>query len=259
MKNIKFISAGLFALAALYGCILNKYRFEYFSNTKANELAKATRKEDSEEINRILDANPELLNFIEPQYGYNLLMVSVLEGKNKSIIALLNHGADPNLKNTKSGMSAFHMSCDKFGEDRDLEIVKLLINNGANINEPIKYNRNDGIYCVTPLDLSVDISSQEQRDELFYFLIDSGADIDFICTDSTEMLFRSCMMKERMDLAKFLILEKNCLIPKIVYRSGANSEDEEDIIEYLEEKEFSKGSKNDSIRMELLEHFKNRH
>ena len=52
--------------------------YRLFQNTPAWELAKAVEDENTEQIDKIVSENPELINYQESKYGETLLMLTIM-------------------------------------------------------------------------------------------------------------------------------------------------------------------------------------
>ncbi|RAJ06726.1 ankyrin repeat protein [Chitinophaga skermanii] len=178
--------------------------YRIFQNTPAWELAKAVEDGNIYEIKQIVSKDTSLLNFQEAKFGATLLMMTVINQQWKSFNELLNLGADVNLHDTYDGSSALIKACYRknydikfakqlikaganvndveVGERREgnktrmtpliiasksgnVEIVKLLLANGANVNFMNEYHR-------TALTESVIL----KRYDVVLLLLENGAD-----------------------------------------------------------------------------------
>jgi hypothetical protein len=154
--------------------------YRLFQNTPAWELAKAVQDENEKKINEIVKKYPALVNCQEPKYGGTLLMLTIMNQQMKSFKALLAHKADISIYNTFDGTSALIEACSfkqydiKFAEillqqganvndvevgkrrkgnttrltpliaaakTGKLDLVELLVKNGADINYQNEYGR----------------------------------------------------------------------------------------------------------------------
>jgi ankyrin repeat protein len=230
--------------------------FELFENTNAEELAFAVKNENLEEIERIVREDHVNVNFQEPSKGNTILKVAVLAGKNNSIRKLLELGADPNLKDYEYNESAFLFSCANFSIGiSDLDLIKLLVKYGADIDLEQSYKHNNGIYYQTPLMLSLDVSF-EPNDDLFFYLVGKGANINKYGENETVCLLAKVVDYDRMDLLKFLIFEKKAKIPSIIkiWKTSTKKEEPETLIQVLKNKDYDRNSKNDLLRNVLIQY-----
>ncbi len=178
-------------LFALVGCtnrdtIVNKknlsgFDFRLFQGTQALGLAKATETEDVNGIKEDVGKNKKLLSFRESRFGYNLLEMAVKTEKYKSVEALVDLGADPNLQDTYSGSSAL-MEAAKvgslfgIGNGTDSRYLKLLLKHGGNPNAEEKGVRQKGNHTRnTPLLIAC------SHGELEYvrILVEAGANVNY--------------------------------------------------------------------------------
>jgi uncharacterized protein len=154
--------------------------YRLFQNTPAWEFAKSVQDEDEKRINEILDKDQKLIDYQEPKYGNTLLMLTIMNQQMKPFKILLEHKADVSIHNRYDGTSALiEASGSKYykldyvkilldkganpndvqtGERRKgnstrftplmaasqsgrLDIVKLLVSNGADINYKNEFNQ----------------------------------------------------------------------------------------------------------------------
>lgn len=109
----------------------NDYRL--FQNTPAWELAKAVEDEDESKINEILAKNKELNNYQEQKFGSNLLFLTIRNQQYKSFKILLENKPNLGIRNSYDGSSAIIEACEY--KAYDIKFVELLIKNGANVND----------------------------------------------------------------------------------------------------------------------------
>lgn len=178
--------------------------YRQFQNTPAWELAKAVWDEDVEEINSILAKDPKLVDYREEKYGQTLLFLTISNQQYDSFIALIENKADVNIHDTfdatsplieslrfkwydirfpkkliEKGADVNYRECGKRTSGNtskffpllsavssgNLEFVKLLIGNGANVNP-------EGEKVSTLLSSSLCLEEYE----ITYFLLQHGAD-----------------------------------------------------------------------------------
>lgn len=178
--------------------------YRLFQGTPSWELAKAVQDSDESKVVEILAKKPSLIDCQEPKYGNTLLMLTVMNQQMKPFKLLLDNNADVNIHNTYDGTSAIiEASRTKFydikyveilllkganvndieiGKRREgnstrfaplmaasrsgrLDIVKLLVAKGADINYRNEFNQSA---------LSASIMQEEY--EVAYYLLQNGAD-----------------------------------------------------------------------------------
>jgi ankyrin repeat protein len=157
--------------------ISNDYRL--FQNTPAWELAKAVWDGNEKKINIILNSNKDLLNYQESEFGQSLLFLTIKNQQLKSFNILVKCGADIKIHDTYNGSSPLTTACKykglkiefakilidhganvndvEVGPRRkgnstrftplsaacrigNMELVKLLIKNGADVNYKNEFN-----------------------------------------------------------------------------------------------------------------------
>ncbi|WP_407846778.1 ankyrin repeat domain-containing protein [Chryseobacterium sp. KCF3-3] len=147
--------------------------YRLFQDTSAWELAKAVQDDDVDKIDKEIQNNPKIVNYQESKYGNTLLHLSIFNDNYKGFKELLKLGANPNIADSFHCSTPLIEACEIFddrtkyvkelinykanvnyvecNEGKDpqkmkrtplitasgmgyLEIVKLLISNGAKIN-----------------------------------------------------------------------------------------------------------------------------
>lgn len=177
--------------------------YRLFQNTPAWELAEAARDEDIKKLESITSRNPELINYQEPKYGNTLLKLTVMNQQFKAFKALLERKADVSIHNTFDGTSAIIEACGskhydityaqmliEYGANindvetgkrkqgnstrvtplmaasktGNLDLVKFLVSNGADINYQNEFSQ-------SALSLAVLVN----RFKVSYYLLSNGA------------------------------------------------------------------------------------
>lgn len=178
--------------------------YRLFQNTPAWELAKAVQDENEKKIDEIVSKNSKLINYQEPKYGNTLLMLTIMNQQIKPFRYLLEKKADINIHNTFDGTSAIiEASGSKYydikyaeiliqnganvndietGERKKgnstrvtplieasktglLELVALLISNGADVNYINEFNQS-----------ALSESIIQRKYEVSHYLLQNGAD-----------------------------------------------------------------------------------
>lgn len=151
MKKYFFI----LILFILYSCSNNIY-VEHFKGTPAYDLARAVDSGNLSKIERIVKTNPELLEYSEPQFGSNVLVLAINVANYQSFKKLLELGANPNYINPKTKTSVLIESATySRGYEIDIRYMKLLLEYGANANYFVDEEviNDDGVHQkpITPL------------------------------------------------------------------------------------------------------------
>lgn len=165
--------------------------YRLFQNTPAWELAKAVEDENTEQIDKIVSENPELINYQESKYGNTLLMLTIMNQQLKPFKVLLKRGADVNIHNTFDGTSSLIKACSsKF---YNITFVKMLIEYGADVNDvETGERRKENGTRLTPLIAA----SRTGRLDLVRFLVSKGADVNYQNEFGQSALSKSVMVDE---------------------------------------------------------------
>ena len=149
------------------------YDYRLFQGTPAWELAQAVNDGDEEAIIRIVNNNPKIVNAVEPIYGYSVLHLSIMNQNLKSFQALIESNADVNKHAVHTGETPLNFSCD--GDGNKIEIVRILIENGANVNDVDSCKTKDNKNTYSALMLA----SRYGFYEAVKLLLSKGADINY--------------------------------------------------------------------------------
>lgn len=175
--------------------------YRLFQNTPAWDLAKAVQDENVIKISEIIAKDNKIANYQEPKYGSTLLMLTIMNQQLEPFKTLLANKVDVNIHGTFDGASALIEACGydiKYAEillqnganandvetgergagnttretplivasrTGKLDLVKLLLKNGADINYQNEYEQ-------SALSGSVILENYE----VILFLIQSGVD-----------------------------------------------------------------------------------
>ncbi|MCH2195504.1 ankyrin repeat domain-containing protein [Kordia sp.] len=177
--------------------------FELFKNTEVYDLAKAVKNQDSIKIFTLISGGKDI-NLREPKFGQTLLILAVKNELKKSVKYLLENKADLSIYDSYDGTSAI-IEASKMGKDynRDPEILKMLLDNGANPNDIEKgKRRSDNLTRSTPL-----IEASKCCLEKVELLVQGGADINFINEYNQSALYSALNGSKGKELiVKYLLL-----------------------------------------------------
>lgn len=266
MKNIFLV---FFPFVFIAGCSqksnvgMTVQDIEIFKNTPSWELVKAVEKDDFSRIKKILKKDKSLVNFQEPMFGTTVLMRAVNTEKYETAKLLLDYGADPNIVSNIGTFALFEtisFSWKDKNANGNPKFVKLLLNYGANPNltycSPKIEGENDPIECGTsPLIHAVSRGMEKAK-----LLIQKGADINYKTKSGNTASYEALLMKD-VDLAYFLIVEKNAKITDPVYLYSVT---EDNRIQYenphypvdlLIDWVFELNSKEYKMKMEIVKKF----
>jgi ankyrin repeat protein len=87
--------------------------------------------QDKNLIQRLVSQNPALLRYQEPQGGMSLLQFAVFNNFYRSAEALVQAGADPNLRDTYHGDSPLSEAAENYKSSR---FLRLLLAHGGDPN-----------------------------------------------------------------------------------------------------------------------------
>ena len=153
-----------------------------YKDTPAWKLALAVKKQDTRKIEKLIKADPDLINYQDPKYGATLLLWAVGTERYSSAKTLLKCGADPNIPSKRNGstyaktplfLAAGYSWVDSSAK-KDPKYVKLLLNYGADPNWSVTASENSFTEAgTTPLMNSIlcGIGKTEA-------LVEAGADIN---------------------------------------------------------------------------------
>lgn len=246
-------------LSRLYAEEWPGLNYNAFRNTIAWPLAKAVKSQNVKEIANLVNIERIPVDFQDSD-GNTLLMVAILTKKNRSISKLLELGANPNIR-ANDGYTPFLFACSIYTQTHlKLEIFEELLRYGADINTKLDVDDNRGYYFRTPLIESVDISYRFRKDRLFYFLLASGAEVNIFNNDSTFCLLRGLVVSERIDLLKYIVIEKKIKVPLYVYVKRDENNViilKRTLIDELERVEYDRTSLNYQYSQEIITYLKN--
>lgn len=196
----------------------NDYRL--FQDTPAWELAKAVCRCDIDEIDKITDKNPDLINYRDPVFGQTFLtliihsqnfgyfrlfgnryiIVPYLYGKNnfETFKFLIEKGADINIHSTYSGSSPIMDAC-KYNFYH-MKYIQCLLESGANPNDVISEDKVQEGPCSSVLRTA--IASGEK--DFVEILLNHGAILDGV-SDCWRTDLGESLILEEYDIALLLL------------------------------------------------------
>lgn len=255
---IRRISIFIFMLAMFYSCrhYLPGYNYKLFKDTPVYALAKAVESNNLSEITRLVKEEKMNVNYREPKFGNNLLMLAIVNQKKETVQTLLDLGADPNLKNSYSDDTPFTVAL-KYMESCNMDKVKLLIEHGADVNTRKKYSREETYetYNETALSLA---SSKKNCMDLVKYLVDKGAHVNDTLYYKGYGAITTALIHNNLEAALYLIKQPSTEIPDVVYIRDEGGKDEQklSITDMLEEESYSPDSENQKYKEEILSYLK---
>ena len=180
--------------------------FRLFQDTPAWELAKAVKWQDTTEIRRQVQELHVPIDFQEEKYGETLLMMALEERKNKSVIKLLELGADPNLYSDtlrQGGQNAVMIACEN--EYISPKTLKLLLRYGGNPNSVIRtIEGNDSTSPFSFRESALFLASLGSLEKV-KILVESGADVNQYTPDTYPGAIKGALNLKKMDIVLYLL------------------------------------------------------
>ena len=107
------------------------------------DIYKILEQKDLQRCDRMLKANPQLLNTLRDSYNCSLLMTAARNGERNLFSRLLDHPQDISITNS-AGLNIFHCIATHRNEEWWFDEVKRKINNANELKELLdKKNRSD--------------------------------------------------------------------------------------------------------------------
>lgn len=192
----------------LTGCYFTPSRLtgdniRLWEDTPAWSLAKAVRYGDTVRIKKILAKGEVSVDYREPTYGQSLLHWAVWRNKADMIKFLLKQGADIHLRDYWSGQSPIVLASSY--PDINVEILRLLLENGANPND--HPSEKDSVFegrirsTDTPL-------TEAARDDLVKtkMLIEAGAD-PYYCMEPGRNALCEAAIQNHCEIVEYLLFD----------------------------------------------------
>ena len=179
-----------------------------FQGTKSWALAKAVENDDTTLIHKLIRIDKIPVDARETRFGETLLIWSVYTNHPKSVKALLEEGADPNLLETYSRKSALMYASD-YGPDyyKGTEILKLCLKYRGNPNAVADGKTPEG-YKIreTPLIIASVCCLAKVK-----VLISAGADVNYINEKNESALLAAAELggNEKVETTRYLLFEQH--------------------------------------------------
>lgn len=258
-------------IVLLYSCNTTNYLpgfdFKLFNDSPVQSLAKAIEKEDVEKINELLKNKSINVDYQEPKFGHTLLMLAVANNKIKSVEALLKNNANPNLTSKSQNDNTLTIVCNEtYFATCDTKILELLLQYGGNLNYEQTYTENslNGNRQIKSTLLNTAVSSGKCL-EFIKFMINKGTDINkYVENNPTESPITYALLTDNLKIAKYLIIDKQAVIPPYIFKRQANisykGEPEKylTITDLLNEQQYEKGTENYKLREEIINYLKSK-
>lgn len=239
------------------------FDFKSFDKTLVSELADAVKNENIKQIEFLVKSKKLPIDYLDPKFGHSLLMLSVANNLEKSTSKLLELGANPNLKSRKlEGVevnTAMFIACSDYLNQNNCKtnILNSLIRGGGNVNDTINVSfvGADYLVSVTPLMEA----SKGKCLNIVKFIVENGANINNYDYKEGQGPITNAIIQDRMEILRYLIIEKKATIPKYCFVVQAYNEtkrQEYTVTEFLKKKKYRLGSENAKIKDEILNYLK---
>lgn len=185
------VNASFAQIDGLYGYDIRLFKGDSW------KLAQAVKRQNVSKIKQLVSQGKVNVNYQEPRFGKTLLIWAVLTDRYKSAQALLENGADPDIRDTYSGTSALMEAADN--EDSS-NFIRLLLKHGADPN--IDAGAKEPNRIATPL-----IAASKKRLESVELLVEAGAEIDYVTSHGAAAL-DAAFMRDQVETVMYLLMEK---------------------------------------------------
>ena len=264
MSLYKHLKVYLFLLFASFSahCRMVTYApgfdFSLFQHTSAHLLAKAVEEDDTLAIRRYVTGDSVPINLQEPKFGNTLLLLAIANNKELSSKEVLELGANPNVRSFDD-ISPFLGACHfEYQLKHPQQVLSMLIDYGADVNSVLLDTTNDQFgkkqhFRATALGLLCTYGSLNS----VKVLVEHGANLEAYGKNS-EAILSSTVLSGKLDIVKYLMIEKKAPIPDYVFKRepGTRFEKEMTISDLLNEDDNSGDSKKQALKEEILSYLK---
>ena len=189
------------------------YRFSNFDDSPAYSLAKAVNEENINTITEIISSNPELINVKESKFGMTLLCLSIANNKREAFKTLLLNGAKVNEICGMNNKTTPLITAIEFLNDCDAFFVNELLKNNCDVNLKVISTNEKGSVS-EDLPLFTNLSCLEVSKLLIEKGADLNSTIKFSPYKKPFSLIDICLMYKELDFLYYLFNVKNIEIPK---------------------------------------------
>lgn len=191
----------------------NDYRL--FQDTPVWGLAKAVQDEDTSLIVELAKVGNLEIDYQEAKFGNTLLVLAIKNDDYKSVKALLELGANPNISDHYRGSTPMHDAA----ENKDPKYLRILLEYKGNPNvvESMPVTENDR-GRTTPLNEAISYSSDNNLEKV-KLLVEAGADINFYnkwYSYYPHLPISDAIIHSKLDIALYL-LEQGADYTKVMY------------------------------------------
>jgi hypothetical protein len=249
MKKSTFIIISWIFILSCHAQIGPGYSFRLFDGTPNESLAKAVASEDTTQIKKLISKGDLNINFQESKFGNTVLLLAIGNSKLKSVQKLLELKADVNIQDY-NGVDAINEASQYFLHPKhSCEILKLLLDHGADVNSIKKSNSE-----ADANNLSVPLSDAVENFEISKLLLDHGANPNIEKNNSFTvwMSLLSEFSKDQIYVAHYIIVEKKMLVPNPIFIEA--NQKEITIFDFLNSDDFPKDARKVKAKQDILEY-----
>lgn len=214
------------------------YRFSNFDDSPAYDLAIAIKQENVKTITKIISSNPELIDEKEPKYGMSLLCLSIANNKREAFKALIANGANVNEICGKFEKTTPLITAIEFLGDCDAFFVNELLKKNCDVNLKVISTNEKGSVSEN-LPLFVNLSCLEVSKLLIEKGADLNSTIKFPPYKKPFSLIDICLMYKELDFLYYLINVKNIEIPEEIELEKLDGIIKINIIEHLKSEKYN--------------------
>jgi ankyrin repeat protein len=251
MKYI-ILLISLSAIAILNSCghhNMPGFDFSKFENTEAEQLAIAVENDDSAEVSLIISKNPTIVNYQDPQSGYSLIFLAVVNRKHNALVALLQNGADIRLKSYDDSSDVLMTFCKGYQETEcDTFALSWLLRYKPNLKS-YRYDSQGN-----KISLLSKAASSYMCLDVIKMLVSVGVDPNYYPNnEQDDSPLAAALIQDRLDIVDFLLLEKKVSVPQYcLIRQNKIGPDSISFKELLLEKDYSRNPNLEAKKNEIL-------
>jgi ankyrin repeat protein len=259
----------VFCIILFYTCENTKYvyafDFKLFNNSSLQLLSKLVEIEDTGRINELLKNKSINVDYQEPKFGHSLLMLAVANNKSKSVEVLLKNNANPNLTSKNNEDNSISIAAENYSNVCDTIILHLLTRYKGDLSFIQNINRieDNGMHSITNRTILM-IAVRNDCFAISKFIIDKGVDLNKYTYYEGYGAITESIIQNNLKITKYLIINKNAIIPRYIFKRHINSNYKGDLVKYLtitdllKEQNYDKETENYKIRNEIISYLQSK-
>lgn len=243
---------------------------DLFENTPAKELINAIEKDSYNGVKKICEDDTSLVNFQESVYGICPLICAIGMAKYNAAKALIESGANPNLKSFIGTSPMFEAVSYRWYDTQikcDTIYLKLLLSYGGDPNSIYKESeieKDEGEVSVVPDGTSLLMYAIDYSDGFPYvrILVEAGADIEYRTKFGRTAAIEALLMED-LESAHYLIVEKKAQVKDVYYVGETDSppspklDDPRDPVNLLLVMTYERDTRKYQLKMDIVKEFEN--